>query len=99
MSFSLAMLVKSIKSNQVFFLLLFFCALVGWQMIRERGPVDAELVQLPAPVTKERPTSPQAVDDGQREEEVKRKPRVAVVTFITEQKSYVHLSLKNKDRE
>lgn len=25
-------------------------------------------------------------------------PRVAIVTFVTEERSYLHLSLKNKDR-
>jgi mannan polymerase II complex MNN10 subunit len=26
-------------------------------------------------------------------------PRIALVTFITDEKSYIHLSLKNKDRK
>lgn len=33
-------------------------------------------------------------------EEARKKPlRVALMTFVTEQRSYLHLSLKNKDRK
>lgn len=68
-------------------LLILFLAFLGWQLSQgtkhEEGPVGQQVM-------------PQVENGG---DEPKRAPRIALMTFVTEQRSYLHLSLKNKDRK
>jgi len=65
-------------------LLLVFLVFLGWQL--SQGPSHEEL------------SPPASAPEGEPPVEQK-KPRIAVVTFTTQQQSYIHLSMKNKDRE
>ncbi|KAL1794630.1 hypothetical protein ACET3X_006446 [Alternaria dauci] len=63
-------------------LLLVFLVFLGWQL--SQGPSHEE--------------PPPPVEAEQKPHEEEKKPlRIAVVTFVTDQRSYLHLSLKNKD--
>ncbi|RMZ66716.1 galactosyl transferase GMA12 MNN10 family-domain-containing [Pyrenophora seminiperda CCB06] len=68
-------------------LLLFFLALLGWQLCQ--GTSHEELPPPPPPPAPEQEPPVEQVEQ--------RKPRIAVVTFTTQQQSYLHLSMKNKD--
>ncbi|CAE7000514.1 hypothetical protein CFE70_001015 [Pyrenophora teres f. teres 0-1] len=63
-------------------LLLVFLVFLGFQL--SQGPSHEELPP-PPPAPEEKPPVEQ------------KKPRIAVVTFTTQQQSYIHLSMKNKD--
>ena len=77
------MLARSIKIQPSLLLLILFLAFFGWQL--SQGTKHEE-----GPVDSE--VIP--LEEGER-----RAPRVAIMTFVTEQRSYLHQVLKNKDRE
>jgi mannan polymerase II complex MNN10 subunit len=73
-------------------LLLAFLVFLGWQL--SQGPSHEEAPPPPPP------PAPAPVEAEPKAHEEEKKPlRVAVVTFVTDQRSYLHLSLKNKDRK
>jgi mannan polymerase II complex MNN10 subunit len=75
-----------------FVLLLVFLVFLGWQL--SQGPSHEELPPPPPPDV----PAPPPVEAEQKPHEEEKKPlRIAVVTFVTDQRSYLHLSLKNKD--
>ena len=77
-----------------FVLLLVFLVFLGWQL--SQGPSHEELPPPPPPDV----PAPPPVEAEQKPHEEEKKPlRIAVVTFVTDQRSYLHLSLKNKDRK
>jgi mannan polymerase II complex MNN10 subunit len=82
------MLLRSFRSiPPSLLLLILFLAFFGWQLSQgtkhEEGEVGSQVI-------------PQEDNEGT---EQKRTPRIALMTFVTEQRSYLHLSLKNKDRK
>jgi len=79
------MLVRSLKIPPAFLFLLVFLAFFGWQL--SQGPSHEE-----TPIDK----SPVPVEGGPVENKT---PRIALMTFVTEERSYHHLSLKSKDRK
>lgn len=82
------MLVKSLRVNPSVVFFLIFCALFGWHLSNGSQSHD-ESIPLPPqdpPPPPDEPVKPKA-------------PRIAVVTFVTDQRSYIHLSLQNKDRK
>jgi mannan polymerase II complex MNN10 subunit len=90
------MIARSCRTSPAVWLLLFLSGFLYYQFTKDDGSLDH--------LTGARPGVPplQPVQSVQPVEPVKsepQKPRIAVVTFITDQKSYLHLSLKNKDRE
>ena len=82
------MLVRTLKIPPAVLFLLVFLAFFGWQLCQgpshEEGPVSMAPVPADAPV--------EQADENKT-------PRIAVVTFVTEERSYHHISLKSKDRE
>lgn len=81
------MLVRSLRLPPSLLVLLVFLAFLGWQLSQgprhESAPLGfAGMGDAPPP---------------KKEEEEKRPPRVALMTFVTDQRSYLHLSLKNHD--
>ncbi|KAA8616813.1 Glyco-transf-34 domain containing protein [Pyrenophora tritici-repentis] len=77
------MLLRSARSIPLsLVLLLVFLVFLGFQL--SQGPSHEKL-----------PPPPPAPEDKPPVEH--KKPRVAVVTFTTQQQSYIHLSMKNKD--
>jgi mannan polymerase II complex MNN10 subunit len=78
------MLLRSFKVPPKLLLLILFLAFFGWQL--SQGTKHEE-----SPVGSE--VIPQA------EGEERHAPRIALMTFVTEQRSYLHQSLKNKDRK
>ncbi|KAF9736153.1 hypothetical protein PMIN06_003784 [Paraphaeosphaeria minitans] len=106
------MLVRSLKIPPTLLLFLIFCGFLGWHFSQsplhdpapapgppppsaerkpapavEKKPSAASIAQKPAPVGTTKPVS---VDP-------KKPLRVALVTFVTDQNSYIHISLKSKD--
>jgi mannan polymerase II complex MNN10 subunit len=81
------MLVRALKIPPAVLFLLVFLIFFGWQLSQgpshEEGPVS--MAPVPAEAPAERPAE-------------KKTPRIAVVTFVTEERSYHHISLKSKDR-
>ena len=77
------MLVRSLRAQPLVFIFLAFCAFMYW--ITHQGPSV-----LPAPPASRIETVETAVS--------RKTPRIAIATFITDEKSYTHLSLQNKDR-
>lgn len=82
------MLVRALKIPPAFLFLLVFLAFFGWQL--SQGPSHEEGPVSMAPVPAEAPADPPTE---------KKTPRIALMTFVTEERSYHHLSLKSKDRE
>lgn len=78
------MLVRSLRVSPAILFFLALCAFLGWQF--RQGPSLAAHQLSDLSLTKSDSSS-------------SKKPRIAVVTFITDEKSYVHTSLKNKDRK
>lgn len=79
------MLARSLRVPPAFVCLLVFLAFFGWQL--SQGPSHEEGSVSMAPIAADAPAEQQ------------KKPRVALMTFVTEERSYHHLSLKSKDRE
>jgi mannan polymerase II complex MNN10 subunit len=82
------MLLRSVRRIPPSLLLLvLFLAFFGWQLSQgtkhEDGPIGHEVI----------------LQDENEAFGEKRTPRIALMTFVTEQRSYLHLSLKNKDRK
>jgi mannan polymerase II complex MNN10 subunit len=77
------MLVRSLKVPPAFLFLLIFLVFFGWQLSQGPTHEDGPVDSSPAPA--------QPPND-------KKTPRVALMTFVTEERSYHHLSLKSKDR-
>ena len=80
------MLTRSLKVSPSLLLLIILLAFCGWQLSQGQGP---QLQRVGGALGFQ--SSPQAERTG--------KPRIAVMTFVTGQKSYLHLSLKSKDRK
>jgi hypothetical protein len=80
------MLTRSLKVSPSMLLLIILLAFCGWQLSQGQGP---KLQRVESALGFQ--TSLQAERTG--------KPRIAIITFVTGQKSYVHLSLKSKDRK
>jgi mannan polymerase II complex MNN10 subunit len=82
------MLVRALKIPPAFLFLVVFLAFFGWQLSQgrthEEGPVG--MAPVPAEAPDERPAE-------------KKTPRIAIMTFVTEERSYHHISLKSKDRK
>jgi hypothetical protein len=104
------MLFRSLRASPPILLFLIFCTLFGWQLSKGAEPqIEPPPPPPPAPEAeppKEAPVPPPPPPPppAPPKEEVKEhaksnKPRLAIVTFVTEQRSYLHLSLKNKDRK
>jgi mannan polymerase II complex MNN10 subunit len=82
------MLIRSLRGiPPSLVLLLFFLAFLGWQL--SQGTTHEDQPSTPAAPAEEKSNAP--VGD--------KPPRIAVMTFVTEQRSYLHLSLKNHDRK
>jgi mannan polymerase II complex MNN10 subunit len=81
------MLIRSLRGiPPSLVLLLFLLGFLGWQL--SQGPKHEE---QPPP-----PPAPAPVEQKPAED---KPPRIAVMTFVTDQRSYLHLSLKNHDRK
>jgi mannan polymerase II complex MNN10 subunit len=81
------MLIRSLRGiPPSLVLLLFFLAFLGWHL--SQGTTHEE-----------KPPAPPAPFEGKPNAPAGNKPRIAVMTFVTEQRSYLHLSLKNHDRK
>lgn len=78
------MLVRSLKIPPAFLFLLVFLAFFGWQLSQGPSHEDAPIDMSPVPA--EAPIE-------------NKTPRIALMTFVTEERSYHHLSLKSKDRK
>ncbi|KAF2792236.1 glycosyltransferase family 34 protein [Melanomma pulvis-pyrius CBS 109.77] len=76
------MLVRSLRVSPAILVFLALCAFLGWQFRQGHSLAAHQLSDLS--LTKDDSSS-------------SKRPRIAVVTFITDEKSYVHTSLKNKD--
>lgn len=79
------MLVRSLRIPPSLLVLLVFLAFLGWQLSQgprhEAAPLDFA-----------------GMGDAPPVEPVKEQPpRIAIITFVTDQRSYLHLSLKNHD--
>ena len=82
------MLIRTHKLPPAFLFLLVFLAFFGWQL--SQGPSHEEASVSMSPMPAEAPADAAAE---------RKKPRIALMTFVTEERSYHHLSLKNKDRK
>ncbi|KAF1942616.1 hypothetical protein EJ02DRAFT_443938 [Clathrospora elynae] len=77
------MLIRSLRRIPPSFVLLFvFLAFFGWQL--SQGPSHEAPPSPPSPAP--------ALAEGQQ-----KTPRIALMTFITNQRSYLHIALKSKD--
>lgn len=75
-------------------LMLVFLAFLGWELSQGMRHEEHPLPASPPP------PAPALVEPEQRPHvEEKKPPRLALVTFVTEQRSYLYLSLRNKDRK
>lgn len=79
------MLLRSFKIPNSLLLLIVFLAFFGWQLSQGTRHENAPV---------DRQVIPQTDGDGGN-----KAPRIALMTFVTDQRSYLHLSLKNKDRK
>ncbi|KAF2727594.1 hypothetical protein EJ04DRAFT_505494 [Polyplosphaeria fusca] len=77
------MIARSCRSPLLLFV--FLCAFLYWHFNKAPESLEHNIST----------THPQVQPSGT--EPVHKKPRIAIVTFITDPKSYLHLSLKNKD--
>lgn len=82
------MLIRSLRLPPSLFVLLIFLAFFGWHLSQgwshEPAPLDVAGMGNAPP---------------SKDEDDKQPPRVALMTFVTNERSYLHLSLKNHDRE
>jgi mannan polymerase II complex MNN10 subunit len=77
------MLTRSLRLSPSFLLIILVLALFVWQLNKEPG--------------EERCLRNQVLPQDAIVE--KEGPRIALMTFVTNQRSYLHLSLQNKDRK
>jgi mannan polymerase II complex MNN10 subunit len=77
------MLLRSLKLPPSLLLLIVCLAFFGWQLSKGTLSENGSL-------------DTQFI---QQNEGGNRAPRIALMTFVTDQRSYLHLSLKNKDRK
>ncbi|KAH7124168.1 galactosyl transferase GMA12/MNN10 family-domain-containing protein [Dendryphion nanum] len=82
------MLVRSLRIQPAILLFLAFCAIFGWHLSSGAEPERPAPIVNPPPPPAPPPPAPAKSNTP---------PRIAVVTFVTEERSYLHLSLKNKD--
>ena len=82
------MLIRTHKLPPALVFVLVFLAFFGWQL--SQGPSHEEASVSMSPMPAEAPAEVPAE---------RKMPRVALMTFVTEERSYHHLSLKNKDRK
>jgi len=78
------MLVRSLKIPPAFLFLVVFLVFFGWQL--SQGPSHEHAPVDVSPIPAEAPAE-------------NKTPRIALMTFVTEERSYHHLSLKSKDRK
>ncbi|KAJ4345366.1 uncharacterized protein N0V89_011496 [Didymosphaeria variabile] len=99
------MLVRSLRIPPTLLLLLVFSGFLGWHFSQSPLPDLAPAPRPPPPPPAERKPAT-AVEKKPSAAVVKQKPapaspkkplRVALVTFVTEERSYLHISLKSKD--
>lgn len=76
------MLLRSFRLPPTLLLLIVFLAFFGWQLSQGTKHESGPVGSEVIPLA-----------EGER-----RTPRIALMTFVTDQRSYLHLSLKNKDR-
>jgi hypothetical protein len=81
------MLIRSLKIPPASALSLLFLGFLGWQLCQ--GPTHEETPVGTAPTPAEKNDAPPE----------KKAPRIAIMTFVAEERSYHHISLQNKDRE
>ena len=93
------MLVRSARRLPLsFVLLLAFLAFLGWEL--NQGIRHEEHPLPPSPPPPPPPPPPAPIEPEQKPHVEEKKPlRLALVTFVTEQRSYLYLSLRNKDRK
>lgn len=77
---------QSLRASPAVLCFLLFCLFLGYQLSNGTPPRQTGDEDKKANAPQEQ-SQPQP-----------KKPRIGIVTFITDQKSYLHLSLKNKDR-
>lgn len=77
------MLIRSFRIPPSLLLLILFLAFFGWQLSQGTKHEEGPVGSEVVPM----------------EEGAARAPRIAIMTFVTDQRSYLHLSLKNKDRK
>jgi mannan polymerase II complex MNN10 subunit len=77
------MLIRSFRLPPSLLLLILFLAFFGWQLSQGTKHEEGPVGSEVVPM----------------EEGGMRAPRIAIMTFVTDQRSYLHLSLKNKDRK
>jgi mannan polymerase II complex MNN10 subunit len=77
------MLIRSFRIPPSLLLLILFLAFFGWQLSQGTKHEEGPVGSEVVPM----------------EEGAARGPRIAIMTFVTDQRSYLHLSLKNKDRK
>jgi mannan polymerase II complex MNN10 subunit len=77
------MLVRTLKVPPSLLLLIVFLAFFGWQLSQGTRHEVG-------------PVGTQVIPQSGGE---KPAPRIALMTFVTDQRSYLHLSLQNKDRK
>lgn len=103
------MLIRSTRFSPAILLFLLFCAFFGWQLSSGIGQGDdgysagPSVPQVPPPVPHPNLSEPPKQTTGEPAVIPKTagaapqsKPRIALVTFVTNQRSYIHLSLMNK---
>ncbi|KAF1969156.1 hypothetical protein BU23DRAFT_243691 [Bimuria novae-zelandiae CBS 107.79] len=106
------MLLRPLRVPPSLLLFLLFCAFLGWHYSKSPLPDPAPALRPQSPPAQNKPTSapgkkPQEVlDDHKVLPATEKKPappaakkplRIALVTFVTEERSYIHISLKSKD--
>lgn len=77
------MLLRSFKIPPSLLFLILFLAFFGWQLGQGTNHEEGPVDSEVIPL-----------EEGERQG-----PRIALMTFVTEQRSYLHQVLKNKDRE
>lgn len=80
------MLARSLQKQPTLWLFLLFCGFLYYQFSKD--PTDTSLAGLDAFTSMDAPAKAPS-----------KSPNIAIITFITQNPSYLHLSLKNKDRK
>lgn len=82
------MLVRSLKIPPASVLLLLFLGFFGWQLCQGPTHESDPVGTATTPAQQQENASPE-----------KKAAHIAIMTFVTDERSYNHISLKNKDRE